>query len=610
MKQFCLSLCIALSLTVLSLTGCGGGSGSDSDDSSTADLKVLHLPMRSNGPNVIDPVRGSTVYDNRICCQVYEPLLEYAYLDRPIDARTLEPLLLAEMPQVSEDGLTYHFKLKEGVMFHDDECFPDGKGREMVTDDVFYSWKRMADDDNEPKSWWLLENTIVGFDEFREAQNNAKTFDYDAPVEGFKKINDYEFEVTLKEPVYRFQYVLAMFQTAVVPREAVDHYKSEFGINPVGTGPFTLEKEDFEVNKRVVLNKNPAYHKVLYPEMPEEDYEGKDRDIELGFYKDAGKQLPLVDRVEITMYQQDAPMWLKFKSKELDYIQVPAENFADAFNVRKRELLPAYKKEGIVSHAVPLLDFIFIGFNMEDELVGGYTEEKKALRQAICMSLDWDERNESFYNGINIIYDGPIPPGMQGHPEDGNAEVSYRGPDLEKARELLAKAGYPNAEGLPTIDYYTSKSANIPEQTDMLERQLSEVGIKINKNLVDFSQLIEFINKKKATMFAFAWASDYPDGENNLALFYGPYESPGSNHFNYKRDEFDKLYEQIRTMGPTEERGELYEKMRDMVVEDAAYAGSMARTRFYMSNPRLKNFKPTETFYGWLKYMNVEEGED
>ena len=92
-----------------------------------------------------------------------------------------------------------------------------------------------ADNDNDPKSWWLMENTIAGFDKYREEQNAAEKFDYDAPVEGMKVINDYEFEITLQEPVYRFLYTLAMFQLAVVPREAVEMYGSKFDLHPVGT---------------------------------------------------------------------------------------------------------------------------------------------------------------------------------------------------------------------------------------------------------------------------------------------------------------------------------------------------------------------------------------
>ncbi|MFT7486887.1 MAG: oligopeptide transport system substrate-binding protein, partial [Candidatus Paceibacteria bacterium] len=195
---------------------------------------------------------------------------------------------------------------------------------------------------------------------------------------------------------------------------------------------------------------------------------------------------------------------------------------------------------------------------------------------------------------------------LAGHPEGHFCDASYTGPDLNRAKELLAEAGYPGGEGLPDIIYLTSISSNSAEQTEMLTRQLSKIGIKLNSSLLDFAQLIEAINKKKAMMFSFAWGSDYPDGENNLALFYGPNEAPGANHYNYKNAEYDRLYEQILSMAPSPERTQIYERMRDMVLEDVPFIGGMARTRNYLSTPWIKNFKPTEDFWNWPKYIDVD----
>ena len=165
------------------------------------DEKVLRLPMRAGGPGSLDPVTGSTVYDNRAASTVYETLVQYKFLKRP---RALEPLLLEEMPTSSADGLTWSFKLKQGIRFQDDPCFPDGKGREMVAADVFYSWKRLADKRYEFENWWIFKDTVEGFDAYKEAQaarvDAGGEHDYDAPVAGLRLIDDYNFEV-VKPPV-------------------------------------------------------------------------------------------------------------------------------------------------------------------------------------------------------------------------------------------------------------------------------------------------------------------------------------------------------------------------------------------------------------------------
>jgi len=594
---------LAASLASLFVLGSVGASAAPMP-AAQGQQKVLHLPMRSAGPGSLDPVSGSTVYDNRGASLFYETLLQYKYLARPLE---LEPLLLEEMPEVTEaDGeMRFRFKLKKGVRFHDDPCFPGGKGREMVASDVFYSWKRLADREHDYESYWLLENTIKGLDEYKAAQAKrveaGEEHDYDAPVEGFVEIDDHTFEVVLKEPVYNFIWKLAMFQLSIVPREAIETYGSEISRHPVGTGPFTLEQ--WTEKKDLTAVRNPNYHEQLYPT------EHEPEDEELGFHEAAGRRLPLVDRVEITMFVQENPMWLEFKSGKLDYVQVPAENYLEAFHKRSRKLKSEFKDQGIVAHAVPLLDFIFRGFNMEDSVLGGYTDKKRKLRQAIHLATDLGEFNSVFYNDTNVVYDGMIPPGLPGYPPDGEGPVSWLGHDLTRAKQLLAEAGHPDGDGLPVIDYYISASGNIPEQAELFKRQLQKIGIELNVRSLTFPQLIDAINKKKAAMFGFAWSSDYPDGENNLALFYGPNEAPGANHYNYKNPEFDALYEKVRVMPPSAERTKLYEQMRDMVLLDTPYIGSMARVRFYVVNPWLKNFKPTEDFYNWVKYMDVDEAK-
>jgi oligopeptide transport system substrate-binding protein len=571
-----------------------------------AQTKVMQMPIRTDGPKVLDPVQGSTTYDNMACAQIYETLLTNKYAD-PYE---YEPLLLAELPTSDDGGLTWNFRLKDGVRFQDNACFPGGKGREVVTDDVFYSLKRLADKKYRMENWWLVDDTIAGFNDYKDQQNASEKFDYDAPVEGFIKVDDRRFQIKLTKPVTRFLWVLTMFQTSIVPREAVERYGDDFAFRAVGTGPFVLDS--FIPKQSLALNRNPNYHEVLYPARDEWSREDQRRRL----HRAAGQRIPFVDRLEFTMFVEDQPMWLKFRAGELGYSEVPDEYFAEAFDKRTRRLLPSLAQQGVEYHASQLLDLIFRGFNMEDPVLGLYeadgktiSEKNKALRHAISLAIDLQEINDTFYSGICVVYDGPIPPNLDGHPEGGKAPVSYRGPNIELAKQKLAQAGYPEGRGLAPIRFYTNRGGNSPEQTEMLKRQLQRIGVRLDVQLVDFSTLIESVNNKKAPMFSFAWASDYPDAENNLALFYGPNESPGSNHYNYKRAEYDEMYRQILTMLPGPERTAIYEKMRDMVIEDTPYVGSLCRTRHYLINPWLLNCRPTELYYGWFKYLDVDDSK-
>jgi len=642
----------------MSAVGCGSATRDVAQDDNGTPEKVGHFPMRSEGPKTLDPVKGSTVYDNRCVSQIMETLVQYKYLKRPYE---LEPLLLTEMPvevETPEDlkkialdfaeaarvlqqetweadkkkaeasgeeapveppeipdpkPITWKFTLRDDIYFHDSPCFPDGKGRQMMASDVFYSWRRLSDSIIGSKSWWLMRDAVVGFDEYRAGQlkqaeeSPIPNFDYHGKVEGFRILNDQEFTVTLKNPSARFLWVLAMFQTAIIPHEALELYGNRFGIHPVGSGPYTLKEGDWQFGLQMVLRRNANYREEFFPteHMPED---AETFNLEAA----AGKRLPILDTIRISFFEQDQPMWLHFRAKDFDYAQVPNENMPQVFSKRfvdgKKAIVlkPEWREQEIRYEPVPLLDFIFFGFNMEDELLGGLDDRGTKIRQAICSALDWDERNETFYFGLNVVYDGVIPPMLEGHPENGESDASFRGPNLERARQLLMEAGYPGGEGLPVIDYYTSQGRNNREQSEMFLRQLSAIGIRVKPNLVDFPTLMQTVDTRKAAFFSFAWGSDYPDGENNLALFYGPNESPGSNHFNYKREEYDRMYEKIVGMQPSPERTEIYNRMQEMLLHDCPYAGSMARTRHYVIHKRLKYFKPVETFENWFKYVDVE----
>lgn len=556
--------------------------------------KVLHYPVRAKVGG-FEPLHASTQYDGLAQAQVYETLFSYEYLIRPL---RLRPLLAASMPTVSEDLRTYTIDVRQGIHFHDDPCFEasGGKGREMVAADVIYSIARMADSTRRPQGWWLYQDRIVGFDAFKErmdARPPGAPFDWDAPIEGLETEGKYRLKITLERPFPQFLYVLAMGYAAVVPRECTEYYGDEYSSHPVGTGPFRLAS--WVRGSRLVFEKNPTYHDERYPTEASPELAAR------GLLAAAGQKVPFLDAIVFHVYEQDQPMWLKFRVGDLDMAQVPAEYFDVLFDKTKSLRAPLVE-EGMQNYNLPLLDFIYRGFNMEDPVVGK-GERAKLLRQAISLALDTAELDAAFYNSTCVLFDGPIPPGLDGYAP--GVISPYRGPDIEKARELLARAGYPDGKGLPVLHYETDNSSNTSEQTEMVVRQLKKIGVVLQPNFNSFPELSQKLKRKKAQMFNLAWGADYPDAENFLQIFYGPNEAPGSNNFNYKNPEYDRLYEQSRTMQPGPERTAIYERMRDILIEDAPSFGSMARIRFYVWNQQVKNVMPNETWYDWFKYLDI-----
>ncbi|MGE4488839.1 MAG: ABC transporter substrate-binding protein, partial [Kiritimatiellales bacterium] len=145
----------------LLITACGRG---QLDQLRYEDEQVLYgQTTRIQG---FDPARAGDVASSMVIGRVYEGLLDYAYLDRPY---RVQPLLAESMPEVSDDGLTYTFKIRPGIYFQDDACFPNRKGRELCAEDFVYSIKRVADLKTASSGYWAFNGRIVGLDEWRAA---------------------------------------------------------------------------------------------------------------------------------------------------------------------------------------------------------------------------------------------------------------------------------------------------------------------------------------------------------------------------------------------------------------------------------------------------------
>ena len=562
--------------------------------------RILRLPILSPGPTTMDPAAGSTPADGRCIAQVYETLLQYKYFQRPYE---LEPLLLAELPTCSADGKTYHYKLKPGIHFQDDACFPDGAGREVSTDDVFFSWKRLADPRvcaaNSMSNWPLLKQTIAGLDAERERAEQTGQFDYQADIAGLQKINDHEFTVTLVAPTPRFLWTLAMFQMSIVPREAVEKYGTQFSVHPVGTGPYMMQTADWNRETSMLLNRNPNYHEQFFPAAQRLENEPVSTSTA------TEKKLPLVDRIETLFYPQTQPMWQDFRSHKLGFTTVPATSLDEAFDPKTKLLIPAYAIERITHQRLPLLDWIAIGFNMEDPLVGGYSDEKRNLRRALALAVDWDELRKRFYYGEGEIYDGPLPAGLALQPGAAIPPTASADQRLRLAKSLMKQAGYPDGEGLPALELHLSSQHPGPQMAELTVKQLSLLGVQVRLQLADYEDYMQQVDNRQAQLFHFSWLSDYPDPENNLALFYGPYASPGQNHFNYQNAAYDRLFEQLRSLPAGPQQTEVLTQLLGLIEVDRPFIGSMARVRQYLINPELQNFQATEQFHNWYKYLDL-----
>lgn len=549
--------------------------------------KVLEIPVTGDVKGM-DPAYTA---DNISCAEVakvYEGLLTYHYLKRPYE---LIPNLAAAMPTLSDDQLVYTFKIKQGVKFHDNACFPRGKGRELIAEDFVYSIKRIADPKVQSTGFYLLDGRIKGLNEWREKYIDTPA-DYNEPVEGLQAIDQYTLQFILAKPFPQFLYVLARHFCFAVPQEAVQHYGQEFLNHPVGTGPFIV-KEFKPQAREIVYHKNPNFRAKLFPAEASEEFKH--------LLADAGKQLPLADKVVMHIIPEEHPRWLKFQKGQIDYIQVPKDEFAESVTPAK-ELSPAMQQKEVQLHYGPSLSTYFIAFNHLNPLF----RDNLRLRRAMSLAYDRQSLNELFYHGMSLIAQSIIPPGLAGYRSDyANPYGTY---DLASAKQLLAEAGYPAGKGLPTITLDTSNSTTHRQIAEHFARCMEKLGIKIEVITNPWPALLKKVDQSKSTMLhTMGWTPAYPDAEHMLQTLYGPHKALGSNGSNFDDPEYDVLYEQVSVMPDSPARRKLYEKMNQLAAEKVPLIYMIHKTDHVLHHSWLQNYVLSDfDYHGQEQYLNID----
>ncbi len=546
-----------------------------------------------------DPVLAGDVASSMAISRIYEGLLQYSYLARPYG---VEPCLAAAMPEISEDGLVYTFHIRPGIFFQDDPCFlrTGGIGRELVASDFVYSIKRIADLKNRSTGYWAFNNRIKGLDEFRASTSGEIPSDYDLPVEGLKALDRSTLRIELKEPYPQLLWILTMHYAFAVPREAVEFYGSEFVNHPVGTGAYRLVS--WRKNYRLEFERNPKWAQTgrveRYPSV------GEAGDGDDGLLSRACEPLPFIDRIIQLVVSDVSTHWLMFLTGQIESSGISRDNW-DAVVTREGGLARHLEAMGIRMYSTPTLNTFYIGFNMDDPVVG----TNKLLRQALTCAFN-SEQYVRFYNNRMVRAKGPVPPGIAGY-DDKPAMFPF---DIELAKRLLAEAGYPEGQDPETgrrlrlsIDVGRASDPEARASMELIGGFMSRIGVLLEPVYNNWPTFLERLERRQIQLYSLGWIADYPDAENFLQLFYGPNRSPGPNHSNYSNREYDALYEKSRVMGDSPERTALYKEMADIVIEECPWIFMSHPLSYGLNHGWLLNYKPHDFPYGMSKYYAIDE---
>ena len=281
-----------------------------------------------------------------------------------------------------------------------------------------------------------------------------------------------------------------------------------------------------------------------------------------------GKKLPLVDRAELHIIDEDQPRWLAFLKQQHEYIRPIPELYTSMALSPDGKLKSEFTVRGITQRPDEVAWITYAFFNMNDPVVGGYTPDKIALRRAISLAYPVEDEIAILEKGSSIKIWSHIAPGMAGYTPERTSFLDY---DPPRAKALLDMYGYidrdgdgwrDQPDGSPLIiDHASIARQKDRQRNELWQHAMDAIGIRMTFNKVEkLPELRKQAQLGKIQMWNYGWIADYPDGENFLQLFWSK-SIGGANYTWFNLPEYDRLYEKAKTMPDSPERTELYRKM-------------------------------------------------
>ena len=308
------------------------------------------------------------------------------------------------------------------------------------------------------------------------------------------------------------------------------------------------------------------------------------------------------DTVRFLVVDDASTQWLMFLKGELDFLGEISRDNWDAVVGLDGRLDKSLVDQGIVMHSIPTMDTMYIGFNMRDKVVG----RNRKLRQALNAAFDYPDW-ERFYAGRIIAAGGPVPPGIEGCLETP-FEYAF---DLEKARRLIAEAGYPGgidpATGRRLVLTLTigRASQDSREAGELIAAFFERIGVKLELAFQTWDAFLKSVNEGRVQLFRMGWVGDYPDAQNFLQLFHSKNKSPGPNHSDYENPAFDAEYDAALAAETPEERNDHWRKCQEIVRGDCPWIFTHFNKSNSLVRPTVGNYLPSVLSYGNEQFYRV-----
>jgi ABC-type transport system substrate-binding protein len=554
-----------------------------------------------------DPVKINDLYSRTVTPHIFESPYKFDHLARPVK---IKPLTADGMPQHSDDFRVWTVRIKPGIYFADDPAFK-GRKRELTAQDYVYTFKRCADPANASPTWGGLEQEhLVGLGALRQqALDQKKPFDYDRDVEGLRVLDRYTLQFKLEQPRPRFaEGVLAASDLfGAVAREVVEHYGDRIDGHPVGTGPFRLAQ--WRRSSFIVLERNPDFREMFYDAEPAAD----DAEGQALVARFRGRRLPMVDRVEVSIIEEEQPRWLAFVSGESDVAYRVGYQFID-IAMPNGKVAPHLARKGIRGYRInePAHNLVF--FNMEDPMVGGYAPPNIALRRAIALGMDTRSEIAYAYNGQATPSQSPYWPYTTGYEPGLKSEFSDYDP--ARAKALLDMYGYVDRDGdgwreMPDGSPLLLRMAAQSDQrtrkiNEVFQKNMTALGIRTHFDIAQWPENLKSARAGKLQMWSLGYYASGSDGGDSLTSYHSP-EIGGQNFARFRLPAFDALFERAQTLPDGPEREALLRQATRLAVAYMPYKYKLDRITTDMTQPWVIGFRRPLFWGEWWQYVDIDD---
>jgi ABC-type transport system substrate-binding protein len=376
--------------------------------------------------------------------------------------------------------------------------------------------------------------------------------------------------------------------------------------HPVGTGPFVLKQ--WRRSSLLVLEKNPGYRERYYEAQPAAD----DAEGQAILARLKGRRLPMVDRVEVSIIEENQPRWLSFLGGEFDLLERTPEDFINQA-MPNGHLAPNLAKQGIQAYRTLAADILYTVFNMEDPVVGGYTPEKVALRRAIGLVTDSRREIQLARRGQAIVAQSMYMPYGSGYDPDFKSEMSDFDP--ARANALLDMYGYKDVDGdgwreLPDGSPLLLESLTTPDAAqraidEIWQKSLAKAGIRVRFKSAKWPENFKSLRAGKFQVWSLANSASMPDAQDSLTSLHSGHIGI-QNYARFRNDEADRLYARAGSLPDGPERTAIFTESKRIVAAYMPYKYRGHRFITDLAQPQLIGYRRHPFKQHWWEMVDID----